>query len=107
MDVPVDLCAPFELGIGLWEEEMGYEGRGEDADHLVGCCCDDDFVDVEVEGLEVEVGLNGVGELCEEWDATKRGWIQHVELLSMLQHQVDSRADLRLSCFPVCCEVVL
>lgn len=56
MYIPVDLCAPGKLRVCIWEEERG-EGRGDvGADGVVKKGRDQDFMGVEGEGFEAEVG---------------------------------------------------
>lgn len=65
MYIPVDLCAPGKLRVCVWEEERG-EGRGDvGADGVVKKGRDQDFMGVEGEGFEAEVGRDAVCEAVE------------------------------------------
>ena len=81
MHVPVDLCACVKGRVDGGEEASG-EGWGSDmVDEEVEDEGEEDFVDVEGKGGEVERGGEGLDERDEE--GGRRGeWVEHGELRS-------------------------
>lgn len=76
MHVPVCLCARVERGVVCREELGGDVGREVRVDEVVEEECEEDFVDVEGEGREGEVGADGAGEGREEGGGCDEG-VEH------------------------------
>lgn len=65
MDVPIEARARAEGRVGAREEFGGEVGGDVAADEVVKGCCEEEFVDVEVEGGEREGGGEGFRQGCE------------------------------------------
>ena len=63
MDVPVDACAGWEGVVVAWEELAGDVGGDDLFEECVEGEREEDFVDVEGEGGEVEGGGGGEDEV--------------------------------------------
>lgn len=63
MDVPVELRAGGQGGIGAREEDGGEKGGNDGADEMIGEGGEEEFVDMKREGLEAERGCERGDEL--------------------------------------------
>lgn len=80
MHVPVELRAFTKLGVDAWEEVAGQQWGEVAACEVVEQGCEEEFVDVEGEGGEVEAGRERLGRFDEEggWGEGER--VVHVWL---------------------------
>ena len=62
--IPVELCAGIEAGVYAGEEEAREDWRDEDVDGVVENEGEEDFVDVQREGVEGEIVGDGFGALA-------------------------------------------